>query len=252
MGDVRRLIARLGAASAKLEGGRGGIPDLTPQDIAGAMGYARQTLGRDADLAMGVFCACWWPDTAEGRGGWLQLWRRLMIEAHRRWGAAEDAELTFDLAEAELSWQVQALPPHRRLVLPPELQRVRAAVEQRSREYAALRALCWPRPRACDGQSVYERISKAAIDELANPHHCVHCGGLGWIRSPTGPKACDKCDKRGIVPRSARARAEAVQLSKNGFLAWEPVYQFAVQLASEAEIDAASHLRRALFERAEA
>lgn len=47
MADVRELLGRLSAATVRFDTGRGGLPELTPQDVAGALGMVAPGLGRD-------------------------------------------------------------------------------------------------------------------------------------------------------------------------------------------------------------
>lgn len=56
--NIRKLLARLNAKSPQLHIGSGGIPELTPQDIAAALGMVEDRIGRE------IFCMAWWPDGA--------------------------------------------------------------------------------------------------------------------------------------------------------------------------------------------
>lgn len=58
MTDVRKLLARLNPKQSQYEVGSGGIPTLTPQDIAAALGMVHDVLGRE------ILCHVWWPDGA--------------------------------------------------------------------------------------------------------------------------------------------------------------------------------------------
>ena len=47
MTDPRRLVARLNPTTVRYDVGRGGIPDLTAQDIAAALAFVPAGLGRE-------------------------------------------------------------------------------------------------------------------------------------------------------------------------------------------------------------
>ena len=58
MADPRRLLARLNARTARLDGGARTRPELTPADIALVLGTLSDPIGGS------LFCVTWWPDGA--------------------------------------------------------------------------------------------------------------------------------------------------------------------------------------------
>lgn len=56
--NIRKLLARLNAKAPQYTVGNGGIPEITPQDIAAALGMVEDRIGRE------IFCMAWWPDGA--------------------------------------------------------------------------------------------------------------------------------------------------------------------------------------------
>ena len=72
--NVRKLMARLNASTVRFDIGRGGVPEFTPQDIAGSLAFVRDELARE------VFCAIWAPDLARlARGEILARLREATI-----------------------------------------------------------------------------------------------------------------------------------------------------------------------------
>lgn len=83
MADVRELLARLYPQSLKINSGRGGIPELTNQDIAAALAFVPAGLGRDL-LEYGA-----WPDGAALRASKISATiHRLVMD---EWSAREQA-----------------------------------------------------------------------------------------------------------------------------------------------------------------
>lgn len=67
MGNVRELLSsRMGPTTVKFDTGRGGTPDLTTQDIAAALAYVQDGLGRE------LLEALWWPESAARRRDYLR------------------------------------------------------------------------------------------------------------------------------------------------------------------------------------
>ncbi len=53
MAHVGKLLARLNPTTVRYDIGRGGMPELTPQDIAGALAMVPAGLGRE------LICRLW-------------------------------------------------------------------------------------------------------------------------------------------------------------------------------------------------
>lgn len=79
--NVRKLMGRLNAKTIRFDTGKGGgESNLTPQDIAGALGMAQQKLGVE------LLCLTYWPDGAKLSKAELadELLVRLLKEFSRR------------------------------------------------------------------------------------------------------------------------------------------------------------------------
>lgn len=236
MGNVRKLMARLNPASVKFNVGRGGIPDLTPQDIAAAIGMANHALGEQGELAMAVFCAAWWPDDAQTsrKAAQRQLLYLVVEEGNRREQAALAANLRAALMFADLT-------PGRRAVKPPNVMQAEAA---------AARAEAGRWPRITGGLQNYLNLCAAVVDEVTMPPHCRTCEGRGAVPTEGGPRRCTNCNGTGVVAKSGRARAEAIGIGEKAMrTGWGDVYDWAYRRASDAESTAAVAISRAVFGR---
>lgn len=63
--NLAKQMARLNPKSQSLMGSRGGMPDITPEDVAGALGIAASK-GPGPHLAVLVVALRWWPGLVEG------------------------------------------------------------------------------------------------------------------------------------------------------------------------------------------
>lgn len=200
------LLAKLNAKSPRMDGGFGGIPELTASDIAAAIAFVPEGLGRE------IMCRLWWPE-----GSLLtarELDRLLMNAQLAEWRERIDVMLTAQLrcAYAEL--------PH-----------------ERSRAHAALdaaKAKLWPRlgPESC-----YEAIRRAVLAEMSSASLCPACKGRGYVPSPTtgAPVRCTGCNSTGRRKASDRMRAEMIERDESTYRrAWKPVYEWTEQLCLDA------------------
>lgn len=222
--NVRKMMARLNTPSAKLSpgGGKGAQPTLTPQDIAGALGYVRH----QDRLACEVFCRAWWPDGAALDGGQAlrqAFGAKLYDEIARR-----DRQL--HTARMELLAAQQALRAHvAARTVKPEL----SAEVDRARERAEhARRAQWPA-----NDSIVDRVLRAAITEVCEPNTCPTCEGTGEVRADRKVITCPDCHGHGVLPTSDRRRARAVGCSVSTYTTsfWRPMYNFSYDLLSEKE-----------------
>lgn len=226
MSDVRKLLARLnpGAIQYGVVGGSG-IPDLTPQDIAGALGFIRDDFQRE------VFCALWWPDGSRlTRGAFdLQLRNKQLAEWMRRQRALVAARLGWHLAREEADGTHGGVPG------------VRKALSHARAEAEEAKAKAWPAY-----SERYKLIRSAVLNELASPHNCKPCGGRGHVRAGALMTMCKACSGTGRAHSSERTRAEAIEVPRSMYARWADVYQWTLELCSHAERQAADKVERAL------
>lgn len=233
--NFRKMMARLNTPSAKLQpsGGKGTVPTLTPQDIAGALGYVRHV----DRLACEVFCRAWWPDGASLDGGRAlrqAFAERLHAEIARRDRALHDARMALLAAQQVRRDHVVA-----RTVT---TQHSAEVDHQQSRVDAARRA-AWP----SHGQIV-DRVLDAAILEICEPNTCPACEGTGEVRLERKVATCGECHGQGVLPVSDRRRAKAVGCSVSTYTTsfWRPMYEFAYNLLAESERRGGSLLEESL------
>jgi hypothetical protein len=219
--NIRKAFARLNARSGSLGGGRGGIPEFTPQDVAAAIGMARDEIGRD------IFCFAWWPDGARLRHSELQdsLRKMLSDEYSARYRALGEARLSLHMLEDS----GRTKEASRAMVA------AREAVEQ-----CAARA--WPKPT-----EKYADIVNAVLKEVCSPRHCPNCGGKGHLMKGPLQKKCERCKGRGIVPTNKTWRARELECSESSYRAvWRRPYEWLYDFVAEHESIAAKQIEAAL------
>lgn len=145
------LVARLNPTTVKFSVGRGGVSELTNQDIAAAIAFIKEPLARE------LFCHVFWPAGADLTRGRLEdmLLDLLRNEHRHRSGRLLDAEL---------------------MIESPTVSRGRA-----NSAYALAKADRWPRwVREEQGipqrSPVYSGIRHAVLDELRMGHNGMDDG----------------------------------------------------------------------------
>ncbi len=204
---VGKLMARLNVKNVRFDVGSGGIPELTPQDVAAALGYVEDGIGRE------MLCQVWWPDGAKLTERHLL---EILAEAQRlEWQRREDAMLNAMLAVAAHGNKAQML-------------------------YAKAHGDRWPRmawmeqgiPVPAQG---YTRVRRAVIDEMKGAGLCSGCNGRAYRSNDTGALClCPLCLGSGHRPISERSRAEACGVSWMGYRkGWDRVYEWTMALCTE-------------------
>lgn len=227
MADVRKLLARLNPANIRYDVGRGGLPELTPVDIAGALAFVPAGLGRE------VLCALWWPDGAALSPEALEdaVAKKVRAEMDVRHRKLQIARMDLHIAqEAACAGRGQVTDWNRR-----ELARLESAV-------AAAKARCWPW-----NPEMHIRIRRAVMDEVAHPNRCAKCGGRGDVKADELLVRCSECDGRGVVPVSDRSRAAKIGKHESTYRrVWADLYNWLYVQVADAEAQAAFALRQAL------
>ena len=236
--NPRKLMGRLNASTVRFDIGRGGIPELTAQDIAAALAYVRDELARE------VFTAIWCPELARlAREDILvNLRKRVFSEYIQRARAEVAAKLDLHLAEGHIAAKRSMTMMERSI-----LSKLRGAV-------TATHEAAWPGEPA-----VYPRICSAVVAELSGAGPCTACGGRGGKHVDAAWTACENCAGRGVQRSSDAQRAawigKATLYSRDGHdtvdaayykRRWRPVYDWVMELAQGAEREAASDIARAL------
>ena len=226
MADVRKLLARLNPANARYGEGRGGIPDLTPIDIAGALGFVQNKLGRE------VLCYCWWPDGAQLTERELDglLANRMHEEMERLRSKRQRAELDLHIAQENMAARRNP-SQHDRQYLVQCVARMESA-----------RAQDWP-----VGAEVYVRMRKAILSETKEPNRCAVCAGRGHVMGEELLRLCEKCEGKGFLRVTDMQRAAAIGVDKSRYSrSWRRPFEWAVAVVNDAWMDAARELTAAL------
>ncbi len=214
---VGKLMARLNAKNVRFDVGSGGLPDLTPQDIAAALGMVPSGLGRE------LLCRLWWPD-----GSLLtarELSRILQQTIRAEWASRESALLDGLLAVASHTGG--------------------ESLRQAQRKYADAHANRWPKylVNADTGEvnKVYENMARCVVFEIVEPKHCPTCTGRGHVKSDTGPKRCERCEGGGVVSYGNTRRARHLGVIESAYRQrWDKPYTWLLEYATD-------HLREATY-----
>lgn len=231
MRDVRKLMARLNPSTVRLDIGRGGIPDLTPQDVAAALAFVPAGIGRE------LFMRLWWPDGARLSEDALaeSFAKAVRVEFARRHRAMQIAKLDLHIAAEDAAFRRSSTNAHAH-----ELARLRANVD-------AAKAMVWPY-----NPEMHVKIRRAVIDEISCPNHCPQCRGACEVTVDSLRKVCNVCDGKGLVPVSDRTRAARIGRDESTYRqSWRSMYEWAYSTARDLESDAARAFRRALEDREE-
>lgn len=227
MSDVRELLARLNPANVKFDTGRGGVPELTNQDIAGALAFIPAGLGRE------VFIACHWPDGA------ILSKRRLdalfahlaLTEYRKRINRLIDAKVTYGLAVAIRNWHRAETAEQR-----AEVYRAQAALDKARDEQ-------WP-------ESLPEMLPcllRVIVEEIACPRNCGTCHGRGTVLAGELVRACTDCDGTGHTKNSDGWRARRLGKDPSNFRRdWKDCYQWLFERVRDAEASAGRHMAEAV------
>ncbi|KRG69133.1 hypothetical protein [Pseudoxanthomonas dokdonensis] len=228
MSNARELLARLNPTTVKFDIGRGGQPQLTNQDIAGALAFVSPGLGRS------LLEACWWSDgAARSRKSMRNEVMALVVpELQRQSRALSHASLDLQLVKAAIAWSGRGATAEQSR----ELASCEARLEQ-------VRAGTWPRTTV---ESLPTLVS-AVIDEIAHPHRCERCEGRGHVMAGELKVTCLLCDRTGLAKVSGRRRAHALGINERSYRdSWAGIYQWLLDAFRDAEQQAARQLSDAL------
>lgn len=197
-------LARLNPKNVRFDVGSGGLPELTPADVAGALGFVDEGLGRE------LVCRVWWPDGARLTAKDLD---RLLMEAQlSEWYDRAAAILTCQLAEAA------AATPRDRIRATERLDEAKERM--------------WPRlgPDSC-----YGPIRVAVLAEISAAGKCKVCSGRAAVLIGNRVVPCEACSGSGQMKVSDRHRAEMIGKEAAAYRRhFLPVYEWTFNLCREA------------------
>lgn len=226
--DPREMLARLHAGTARYEVARGGVPNLTRTDVAGALGMVPAGLGRE------VLEACWWPDGAALRRQKLRdaIVALVAPELRRQRNRLWEAGLDLQLARQAASWSCTGMTHAQRV----EIERAEDRLERVS-------LACWPKST----MESLPSLAGAVLSEIAKANHCDCCQGRGERRVRELLEPCSQCEGAGVIPVSDRKRAKAIGRDEASFRRnWKPAYLWMLDRLRDAEQLAARQLGAAL------
>ncbi len=227
MTDPRRLLARLNPSTIRYDTLPGGVPELTAQDIAHALGLVPAGLGRE------VLQACWWPDGAALRRGPLRDAAVALVvpEIRRQQQRLLEARTDVGIVKACMGWTRATTSAQQ------------AALRRAEERLDKLKAHPWP-------QATLEMLPvlvAAVVDELSTPQLCPCCHGQGERRVGALVKVCTACGGSGAVPASDRKRAAAIGRDESTYrTTWRGLYEWLLERMGVAERQAATQLQEAL------
>ncbi len=231
MTDPRRLLARLNPSTIRYDTLPGGVPELTAQDIAHALGLVPAGLGRE------VLQACWWPDGAALRRGPLRDAAVALVvpEIRRQQQRLLEARTDVGIVKACMGWTRATTSAQQ------------AALRRAEERLDKLKAHPWP-------QATLEMLPvlvAAVVDELSTPQLCPCCHGQGERRVGALVKVCTACGSSGAVPASDRKRAAAIGRDESTYrTTWRGLYEWLLERMGVAERQAATQLQEALHRNA--
>jgi hypothetical protein len=207
MRSVHKLMGRLNASTCRFDIGRGGIPELTSQDIAGALGMIRDEFARE------VFCAVWWPDGAKLM--WKDLDRIIARMQFGEWRDRADALLNAEIALAYAK-----------------------SINSSAAEVRARTALIGAKEQQWPGltEDAYSAIRAAVITEIRAPRVCQTCQGRATVKTDDLLIMCKACEGSGSSAVSDRQRARMLNRNVSTYTrVWRPVYEWTYRKVTDAE-----------------
>lgn len=226
MADVRELLARLNPAHIKFDTGRGGMPQLTPQDIAAALAFVPKGMGRE------VLTRLWWPDGA----------RLSRAELDRTISSIVHAEAGHRVAKVHMARTELHIAQEDVLRRNASTARDRAQFASLERRYHDAKAKVWPYDPA-----THLAVRESVLNEIAHRNLCDTCGGRGALILEQLKISCPTCHAAGVLPMSDRGRATRICRDVSTYRErWKCLYEWLYDQVRDAEQQAAHELARAL------
>ena len=228
MMDIEQFIARLNPKTMQYAYKGGGQPSLMPSDIAAALSFVPQGLGRS------VMEAVYLQDSATQRGSALLddvmavVMPKLTLQAQQLYEAVLDVQLI----QAAIQWT---------RANPTAVQREALAKAQQQLE--TLKMAAWPK-------NTIERIPqivKAIIHEITENVKHPDCHNCAYFVTQGECASCSDCARITVIHHSYRKRAKAINCNEKTYLRhWKPVYEWLYQTMKEHYLRAGRVFKKAL------
>lgn len=211
------LLAMLSPKSSGLRIGNGGVPDITREDVTGALGIA-ESVDR---VGVKIYLAAYAPQESIPRDI-LDVLSAVQLE---EWRNRSERLMHAQIAEAHAS----------------RLQRgheKNVAIERACMMMAGAKAAMWPHITG----DTWGLISQTIVAEMRCNRVCDDCKGSQFVRTNDRMTPCEKCSGTGRIRISDRQRAIALKLNPSSYMrVWRPPYEWMNRFM----FDAASRGRRA-------
>lgn len=259
--NLAKLMAKLNPRSVPLLGSRGGMPDITPEDVAGALGLACSR-GPGPRLAVLVVALRWWPGLMDGV---TRTFGHRTIVHHVRTRALGGKAVRKAVTE-KIPIEAPAESAAFQIVAQIVATKLCARFSRHYRAESTPRARGDIQPRLPDG--LYARVThpdtaaawaRVVIDEFRHPRHCTTCtpwGMAGQIPVPVEEHGkvvevrwdtCPNCAGAGALGWGSGRRAKALGIRRQDFAAYlADTHEAALTLLRELEWRGVRFIKRCL------
>lgn len=217
---IDELLGRLEPSTVKYGMGRGGIPELTPQDIAAALGLCEDK------LAVAIYQAI----TVHSFSDWQNMDRMLADVQFREWQRRADRLINAQLAKAQAQ------------IIEDEQER-QVMISRAEIMLSGAKQGTWPGLV----EKTYAAMRKALIAELRSSRSCQFCNGRGTVMDATVVKPCEQCLATGLTFVSDRQRAAMLRIDHSTYRrGWKKVYEWMYRTLLDASARGREQFSRAV------
>jgi hypothetical protein len=215
--SVDELLGRLEATTVKFDLGRGGLPTLTPQDIAAALGMCQ-------DKRAAKVYQCFAGETADPK----ELDFIVATIQFEEWRNRADRMLEAQLAVASADMA----------------ERGRTEAKRRAKMLMdGAKAAMWP----ALVEETYASMRRAIIKEFRNPKICPTCNGRKAVKNGDLLVECLTCLGTGKSAVSNRRRSHEMGISDSNYIrTWGKVYEWTYRQINDMICDGRESFRKAL------
>jgi hypothetical protein len=214
---IDELLGRLEATTVKFDLGRGGLPTLTPQDIAAALGMCQ-------DKRAAKVYQCFAGETADPK----ELDFIVATIQFEEWRNRADRMLEAQLAVASADMASNGRQDAKR--------RAKLLMD-------GAKAALWP-PLV---EETYAAMRKTLINELRRPKICPVCNGRKAIKNGDLLVECLACLGTGKAATSNRRRAVEMHIDNAAYIrTWGKVYDWTYRRINDLIADGRASFRKAL------